>query len=1154
MTYARDRRYGIGTAVVLGMILLAGGLTGIGYGQPPEATTPLPATATKPQETRMTPEQMQIKITQLEQDKSLDPEVQKKAIELWKEALATTNLSLQQDTRIQRLIQQRDEAPKLIETIRTQLAAPATEPMLTIAKDAPISDYDQGLAKAQSQLAEYRKTAEDFETRLKDRADRRARIDKSAAQATADLEKLATEPEPASDEHAEVARGKRMVTTARRTLLGKQLQAAQEEQAGYDLLTDLLTVQRDQAVRQQTQTQTMVTLWQEAVNNRRRLEAELAAQKAQKAAQEAAQSYPAIQEIAEQNKILAEMRTGPNGLMRKTEATAAQLKMVTVKLDRIKGDFTRVRERTTNAGELTTTGMFLLNKRSTLPNLGPLKKSIDARQSEIADIHFQWIEKQDQRSKLADPEQSLKAIMAEIDKEISSEQQRQIENEVRTLLRSQVGYLDALLREYEGYLANLSGLDQAERQLVDTTEQFSQYINERILWVKSAPVLNPAAFGRLTEAVRGFTNPVNWKATGQALAAGILHQPITTGMMAVVWVLLIWYRKKIRRQIQEEAGQTTGRSIIVQTLRSLWQVGLMAISRPYLLWMLYRILADSPVNNLFADSIAAGLLRAAQAYFLLEFIRGLLLLGSLEMGNLGWSSEARLFVRRNLRWLTFVILITHFLQTTIDAQNNDLWKDSLGRIAFMVRTVTMAIFFMIVLSPRGVLIRPYLGLGMKSWLGRLRYLWYSVAILLPGSLAVIAGLGYSYTAEQLYWRVIGTILLCVGTAEAGQILSVWLAAARKTLADQELRQQQQEQAQANAEHHTGPDSNLLSAAVPFETIYRVSQQSKRIVQAFLLLGIVMGLWAIWKDVLPALGVMDRVVLWETTVKAGETTDAAGKVIQQTRTEPVTLSNAVAAFVALMMMIVTARNAPGLLKIAVLQRVGMDRGIQFAITALSRYTIVVVGLLIAFGQIGINWSKVQWLVAAMTVGLGFGLQEIFANFVSGLIILFERPMRVGDIVTTGDITGKISQIQIRATTIQTWDNKELVVPNKEFVTGRLMNWTLTDPELRISFPIGVAYGSDTAKVERTLYQVARHPDVLKDPAPTVTFMNFGASSLDFDLRVSIPNLDVLMKVRHEINLAIDRSFREASIEIPFPQQDVHVRTIAAGLPVEVRKTL
>jgi potassium efflux system protein len=1127
---------------------------GIGYGQPPEATTPPPATATKPQETRITPEQMQIKISQLEQDKSLDPEVQKKAVELWKEALATTNLALQQDTRIQRLIQQREEAPKLRTAIQEQLAAPVVEPMLTIAKDASISDYDQGLARAQSQFAELSKAAEDFETRLKDRADRRARTDKSAAQATADLEKMAAETDPAADEHAEVTRGKRVVATARRTLLGKQLQAAQEELAGFDLITSLLTDQRDQAVRQQTQAETMVALWKDAVSARRQQEAELAAQKAQEAARQAAQSYPAIKAIADENKTLAEMRTGPDGLMRKAEAAAAHLKTVTAQLDRIKGDFTRVRDRATSTGGQATAGMILLNKRSILPNLGPLKKSIDARQSEIADIHFLWIDKQDTRSKLADPEKSVKAIIADLDKEIGSEQLRQIENEVRTLLRSQAGYLDALLREYEGYLANLSALDQAERQLVDTTEQFSKYIDERILWVKSAPVLNLAAFERAVEAVRWYVNPANWNATGEALVAGIVHQPTTTGMMAVVWGLLIWYRKRIRRQIQEEAGQATGRSIIVQTLRSLWQVGLMAVSRPYWLWMLYRILADSPVNNFFADSVAAGLLRAAKAYFILEFIRGLLLPGSLEMGNRGWSSEARLFVRRNLRWLTFVILITHFLQTAIDTQNNDLWKDSLGRIAFMVRTLTMAVFFVIILAPKGALIRPYLGLGMKGWLGRLRFLWYSAAILLPGSLAVIAGLGYFYTAEQLYWRVIGTILLCVGAVEIGQILSVWLAAARKTLTDQELRQRQQEQAQASADARTRSMSALLSVAVPFETIYRVSQQSKRIVQAFFLLGIVMGLWAIWKDVLPALGVMDQVVLWETTVKAGETTDAAGKVIQQTRTAPVTLSNLVAALVTLAMMIITARNLPGLLQIAVLQQVGMDRGIQFAITTLSRYAIVVVGLVMAFNQIGINWSKVQWLVAAMTVGLAFGLQEIFANFVSGLIILFERPMRVGDIVTSGEITGKVSQIQIRATTIQTWDNKELVVPNKEFVTGRLMNWTLTDPQLRISFLVGVAYGSDTAQVEQALYAVARqHPDVLKDPEPTVAFMNFGASSLDFDLRLSIPNLDVLMKVRHEINTAIDQAFRKANIEIPFPQQDLHVRTIAAGLPVEMRKT-
>ena len=204
----------VGLFVGLCVFVLAGWFVGteIGHGQetdqaagsPPESK---PADSTKPQEMRMTPEQIQVRIAQLEQDKSLDSDIQKKALDLWKEALATANLSTLQDTRIQRLIQQREEAPKLIETIRAQLAEPAVEPTLKIDEGAPLSEYEQGLAKAQSQFAEVRKLADDYETRLKDRADRRARSEKAAAQAGADLEKLNAESEPTADEHPEVGAG-----------------------------------------------------------------------------------------------------------------------------------------------------------------------------------------------------------------------------------------------------------------------------------------------------------------------------------------------------------------------------------------------------------------------------------------------------------------------------------------------------------------------------------------------------------------------------------------------------------------------------------------------------------------------------------------------------------------------------------------------------------------------------------------------------------------------------------------------------------------------------------------------------------------------------------------------------------------------------------
>ncbi len=209
----------------------------------------------------------------------------------------------------------------------------------------------------------------------------------------------------------------------------------------------------------------------------------------------------------------------------------------------------------------------------------------------------------------------------------------------------------------------------------------------------------------------------------------------------------------------------------------------------------------------------------------------------------------------------------------------------------------------------------------------------------------------------------------------------------------------------------------------------------------------------------------------------------------------------------------------------------------------RYAITVTGLLLGCAVIGIGWSNVQWLVAAMGLGLGFGLQEIFANFISGLIILFERPVRVGDVVTIDTVTGVVSRIRIRATTITDGDRKELIIPNKEFITGRVLNWTLTDPVNRIVINVALAYGSDTQKAAEILTGIAqRHPIVLDDPPPRVSLESFGDSALNFVLRCFLPNMDNRGTVIHELHMAIDREFREAGIEMPYPTHNIHLRSI------------
>ena len=267
---------------------------------------------------------------------------------------------------------------------------------------------------------------------------------------------------------------------------------------------------------------------------------------------------------------------------------------------------------------------------------------------------------------------------------------------------------------------------------------------------------------------------------------------------------------------------------------------------------------------------------------------------------------------------------------------------------------------------------------------------------------------------------------------------------------------------------------------------------------------------------------------------------------------VTLADLLLAVVVLLMTVMAARNLPGILQVVLLQRFSLGTGERAAISTIVQYIIAVIGGAYIFKIIGVGWGNVQWLVAALGVGIGFGLQEIVANFISGLILLFERPIRVGDTVTVGEVSGTVTRIRIRATSITDWDKKELVVPNKEFVTGRLVNWTLTDPVLRVVIPVGIAYGSDTEKAREVMLEVAKaNPNVLHDPPPSVIFMAFGASSLDFTLR-AYTKIDTMLSVRDELNMAVDKAFREAGIEIAFPQQDIHIRSVEDALTIAAKE--
>jgi potassium efflux system protein len=297
------------------------------------------------------------------------------------------------------------------------------------------------------------------------------------------------------------------------------------------------------------------------------------------------------------------------------------------------------------------------------------------------------------------------------------------------------------------------------------------------------------------------------------------------------------------------------------------------------------------------------------------------------------------------------------------------------------------------------------------------------------------------------------------------------------------------------------------------------------------------LWLIWAPALPALTIFDSITLWSVT----DDTLPPGEF------RNVTLSVLLFALLIIAITSLVTKHLPPLVNVMLSEWTKVTPGSRYAAGMLMQYVIIGAGFSTALVMLGFQWEKVQWLVAALGVGIGFGLQEIVANFISGLIVLFERPIRVGDIINAGGADGTVTRINARATVIETFDGKELMIPNKELITGVVTNWSLSSPKLRLVIPIGVAYGSDVDAAMVILRDVAvGHPEIMNEPFPYVSFEDFGDNALVLWLRCFA--LKDYPRVSTELRQRIYREFNAAGISISFPQRDVH---LDASQPLPIR---
>jgi len=258
------------------------------------------------------------------------------------------------------------------------------------------------------------------------------------------------------------------------------------------------------------------------------------------------------------------------------------------------------------------------------------------------------------------------------------------------------------------------------------------------------------------------------------------------------------------------------------------------------------------------------------------------------------------------------------------------------------------------------------------------------------------------------------------------------------------------------------------------------------------------------------------------------------------------------FIVIYLSIVIANFIRNLLEEDILKRAKMKKGLPYTIALMVKYTLVTVGIFIAVSAAGIPTNSLTVILGAFGVGIGFGLQNIFNNLVSGLILLFERPIQIGDTIEVGQLMGNVRSIGIRSSNLRTFDGAEIIVPNGNLISNDVTNWTLSDDRRRIELIVGVSYASDPHNVKDILMKVIKkHPDIISDPKPSVWFQNLGESSLDFRMLFWTKEFDQWIRIKSEVLFQVFDDLKAAGIEIPFPQHDLHLRSV--GQQVEFKNS-
>ncbi|WP_083002439.1 mechanosensitive channel MscK [Halomonas sp. GT] len=883
-----------------------------------------------------------------------------------------------------------------------------------------------------------------------------------------------------------------------RALAEQEVNLNQRELSANSRLRELAQERRELIELQIDQQEQQLNLLQGVIDRQRRLQSEQAIADAAKNDPLIAEGHPVVLNAQQTNQALSLelLRTTDraNGIIRENIEAQRQL------------DHVRQLQRSLNEQIDAIRGSQLLSRilreqRQSLPLVAPRRDL----QDEIADLRLKQFDLIRQRDQLRQSDRLAAQRLQEAGVDVTPG----LVDSLTRLYQSRRELVEQLEQSYGSLLSGAIELQLNQQQLLATTRDLRATIDEQLFWVANSRPLDFNWLRQIPHNLQLEWLEGEWRAVLPSQWKGFTWRMLIGTPFILLGVVLVGLRRRIKSRlalIHSQIGRLKSDTQL-HTTKAVLLNALLALPGP--LGLAGIGIGLSEAEGALASSVSPALLQLALSWGVVAWGRRLLVHDGVAERHFTWAPAYTARLRKLLGGLGLALAPVVAIAALSGQMETPLAFRPVAIGLFAAGLVAMSWWLALLILSHvpffGVrLFRLVLGLAMAS-----------VPLVLLG----LVVWGYEYTALRLVARFAITLyLLGLWVVVEATVVRSLAVAARRLAYRRAL-------ARRRAQVQEGAEGGLEVVEEPPLDMEKINSQSLRLSKLILLIGFSALLYLVWSDLLAVLGYLDQVSIWDA-----EEGDLVGDALS--------ISDVFTALLIVAITFIMARNLPGLLEVMVLSRLSLKQGSAYAISSLLSYTIVGTGVVMALATLGVSWNKLQWLVAALSVGLGFGLQEIFANFISGLIILFERPIRIGDTITLGNLHGTVSRIRIRATTVTDFDRKEIIIPNKTFVTDQLINWSLSDNVTRVVLTYGVAHGSDLPLVHTLLRQAAdENPRVLEDPEPQVFCLNYGPHSLNFELRIFVNDLLDRLFAADEVNCRVDELFREAGVRVAFEQMDV-----------------